>query len=116
MIKSSEFIKGYTEIIVCALLMDGDDYIYNLVKKINNHNSGCIQISNPSMLMIMKKLTLEGKVSSYIKTSTMGADRRYYKLTDIGIKFYKENVIGFIESIETLKELVLGDMNYGSKD
>ncbi|MCI9290264.1 MAG: hypothetical protein HFE32_00495 [Clostridia bacterium] len=96
--------------------MDGDDYIYNLVKKINNHNSGCIQISNPSMLMIMKKLTLEGKVSSYIKTSTMGADRRYYKLTDIGIKFYKENVIGFIESIETLKELVLGDMNYGSKD
>ena len=46
----------------------------------------------------------------------MGADRRYYKLTDIGIKFYKENVIGFIESIETLKELVLGDMNYGSKD
>ena len=65
MIKSSEFIKGYTEIIVCALLSGGDDYIYSLVKRITEFGGGEIQITNPSMLMIMKKLLAEGKITAY---------------------------------------------------
>ena len=41
--KSSEFIKGYTEMIVCALLAGGDDYIYSLVKRITESGGGEIQ-------------------------------------------------------------------------
>ena len=31
MVQSSEFIKGYTEIVVCALLFERDDYLYSLL-------------------------------------------------------------------------------------
>ena len=36
MVQSSEFIKGYTEIVVCALLFERDDYLYSLVKRITD--------------------------------------------------------------------------------
>ena len=72
MIASGEYIKGFTEIIVCSLLSEGDDYIYNLVKRINACGSGAVRITNPSMLMVMKKLTDEGKVRSYAAAGAKG--------------------------------------------
>lgn len=108
MIKSSEFIKGYTEIIVCALLYRGDNYIYNLVKTITNLNDGTIQITNPSLLMVMKKLTAEGKIRSYAVESKLGADRKYYALTELGRKFYLDNYNYYLKSLETIKTLICG--------
>ena len=108
MIKSSEFIKGYTEIIVCALLSGGDDYIYSLVKRITEYGGGEIQITNPSMLMIMKKLLAEGKITAYTARSKSGADRRYYSLTQKGREYYAENFGGYINSLLTLKGLISG--------
>ena len=106
--KSSEFIKGYTEIIVCALLSGGDDYIYNLVKRITEYGGGEVQITNPSLLMVMKKLLSEGKISSYTVESKNGADRRYYSLTEKGRKYYSESFGEFISSLYSLKGLVEG--------
>ena len=45
MIASGEYIKGFTEIIVCSLLSEGDDYIYNLVKRINACGDGAVLIT-----------------------------------------------------------------------
>lgn len=106
--KSSEFIKGYTEMIVCALLAGGDDYIYNLVKRITESGGGEIQITNPSLLMIMKKMLVEGKIVSYSAVGKNGADRRYYSLTDYGREFYHENVQSYLQSLNTLKNLIGG--------
>lgn len=108
MIKSSEFIKGYTEIIVCALLYKNDDYIYNLVKTITSQNNGIIQITNPSLLIIMKKMLADGKIQSYIKEGTLGADRKYYALTELGRKYYLENYKFYLNSLDTLKSLICG--------
>ncbi len=108
MIKSSEFIKGYTEIIVCALLYNKDDYIYNLVKTITAQNNGIIQITNPSLLIIMKKMAAEGKIRAYMGESELGADRKYYSLTELGRKYYSENYKAYLNSLETLKNMICG--------
>lgn len=108
MIKSSEFIKGYTEIIVCGLLSSGDDYIYNLVKRITESGGGEIQITNPSLLMVMKKLTSEGKITSYSAASKTGADRRYYSLTESGREYYSKSREAYLGSLQTLINLISG--------
>ena len=94
--------------IVCALLAGGDDYIYNLVKRITESGGGEIQITNPSLLMIMKKMLAEGKIVSYSAVGKNGADRRYYSLTDYGREFYLENVRSYLQSLNTLKNLIGG--------
>ncbi|MCD8372981.1 MAG: PadR family transcriptional regulator [Clostridia bacterium] len=108
MVKSSEFIKGYTEIIACALLSKGDDYIYNIVKTINEAGGGGICITNPSMLMIMKKLSEEGKVTSYTVAGGKGVDKRYYALTAKGREYYLSNRDDYILSLKNLINLVGG--------
>ncbi len=111
MIKSSEFIKGYTEIIVCALLSGGDDYIYNLVKRITEHGGGEVQITNPSLLMVMKKMLSEGKITTYVGESKNGADRRYYSLTPFGRSYYENLKADYLNSLNTLKSLISGGQN-----
>lgn len=104
--KSSEFIKGYTEMIVCSLLYGGDDYIYNLVKRITESGGGEIQITNPSLLMVMKKLAADGKITSYLSAGKTGADRRYYSITGSGREYYLKNRDTYLGSLETLKNLI----------
>ena len=117
MIASGEYIKGFTEIIVCSLLSEGDDYIYNLVKRINDCGDGAVRITNPSMLMTMKKLTDEGKVRSYAAAGAKGADRRYYSLTELGAEFYRRNAADYLSAAEALKILIAGGLKHaGRKD
>ena len=86
MVGSSEFIKGYTEIVVCALLFRGDDYIYSLVKRITECGRGEIRITNPSELA-------HGALFS-------SAGRAYYLQS-------RDDYLG---SLRTLQNLVKGDI------
>ena len=61
MLSSSEFIKGYTKMIICAYLFNNRNYLYNIVKQIINDGKGYIKLSNPSALIIMKELEKELK-------------------------------------------------------
>ena len=106
--QSSEFIKGYTEIVVCSLLYERDDYIYSLVKRITECGGGEIRITNPSLLMVMKRLLEKGKIRSYPGESRTGMDRRYYSLTEQGREYYLQNRGAYLGSLETLKNLIQG--------
>lgn len=116
MVSSSEFIKGYTEIIVCALLYDGDDYIYNIVKRIVGSGGGEVQITNPSLLMIMKKMLSEGKITSYMAESKTSVARRYYSLTPFGRSYFEATRQDYLDSLNTLKILISGGKTHESED
>ena len=108
MVQSSEFIKGYSEIVVCALLYERDDYLYSLVKRITECGGEEIRITNPSLLMVMKRLLEEGKIKSYSGESRTGMDRRYYSLTEKGKEYYLQNREAYLGSLRTLKNLIQG--------
>ena len=108
MVQSSEFIKGYTEIVVCALLFERDDYLYSLVKRITECGGGEIRITNPSLLMVMKRLLEEGKIKSYSGESRTGMDRRYYSLTEKGREYYLLSREAYLGTLRTLKNLIQG--------
>ena len=57
MVQSSEFIKGYTEIVVCALLFERDDYLYSLVKRITECGGGEISVM-PGIVCLVAAITL----------------------------------------------------------
>ena len=116
MIGTSEFIRGYTEIILCSLLYIEDDYIYNLVKKILHMSNGKVQITYPSVLMIVKKMVDEKKVISYDRLNEKGVNRKFYALTDKGRQYYKENYTKFIESLISLENLIKEGVNNAKKD
>lgn len=75
-----QFKKGVLELCVLVLLDRKDRYGYELVQKISDR----IEISEGSVYPLLRRLTKEGYFTTYLRESTEGPSRKYYKLTDLG--------------------------------
>lgn len=78
-----QFKKGVLELCVLVLLDKQDRYGYELVQKISEQ----IDISEGSVYPLLRRLTKEGYFTTYLKESSEGPPRKYYKLTDGGKVF-----------------------------
>lgn len=81
-----QFKKGILELCVLVLLDKLDQYGYELVQKISKQ----IAISDGSVYPLLRRLSKEGYLTSYLKESSEGPPRKYYKLTDDGRSFLHE--------------------------
>ncbi|OAA29468.1 PadR family transcriptional regulator [Kosmotoga arenicorallina S304] len=73
--------KGVLDLCVLSVLSEEDCYGYQLVEKI----SDAIKISEGTIYPLLKRLLKEGLLTSYIKESTEGPARKYYRLTPEGV-------------------------------
>lgn len=81
-----QFKKGILELCVLVLLDKLDQYGYELVQKISEQ----IAISEGTVYPLLRRLSKEGYLTSYLKESSEGPPRKYYKLTDDGRSFLYE--------------------------
>ncbi|MFP5522212.1 PadR family transcriptional regulator [Peptococcus simiae] len=102
---NSQFKKGVLELVVLAVIAEKDRYGYeiiNLVEDVMDVNEGTIY-------PLLKRLTNEHYFETYLKESTEGPPRKYYRLTGAGalqLGRLKEEWFLFTERIEKfLKEV-----------
>ncbi len=79
-----QFKKGVLELFVLSMLKQKDQYGYD----ISDYISQKIQISAGTVYPILRKLKDEGLVTTYLSEQSAGPARKYYKLTDKGMKRY----------------------------
>ncbi|MGZ3712109.1 MAG: PadR family transcriptional regulator [Bdellovibrionota bacterium] len=77
---NSQFNKGVIEMCVLALVKQKDFYGYELVETISKK----IEISEGTIYPILRRLTQEKYFDTYLKESTEGPPRKYYRLTAEG--------------------------------
>ncbi|RJP57533.1 MAG: PadR family transcriptional regulator [Ignavibacteriales bacterium] len=94
-----QFKKGVLELFVLSMLKKSDQYGYD----ISDHISQKIQISAGTVYPILRKLKDDGLVTTYLSEQSSGPARKYYKLTDKGIKRYNELSIEWKEFIMITK-------------
>lgn len=78
----TQFKKGVLELLVLLFASKKDRYGYELVEEI----SKVVNVNEGTIYPILKRLTNEGYFETYLKESTGGPIRKYYKLTELGIK------------------------------
>lgn len=78
-----QFKKGVLELCVLSLLSRGDRYGYEIAQAF----SGELEISDGTVYPILRRLKLDGYVSSYLEESRGGPPRKYYTLTNHGKQF-----------------------------
>ena len=83
-----QFKKGVLELLVFALLKDRDHYGYEMVEKISKH----INISEGSIYPLLRRLSNEGYVSTYLEESQSGPPRKYYTITNFGKNNMKDKL------------------------
>ncbi|TYQ12797.1 UNVERIFIED_CONTAM: PadR family transcriptional regulator PadR [Acetivibrio alkalicellulosi] len=77
-----QFKKGVLELCVLSMLFKKDCYGYELVNEISKN----IAISEGTIYPLLKRLKDEGYFTTYLEESQEGPSRKYYKLTETGIK------------------------------
>jgi len=77
-----QFKKGVLDLCVLSMLKGSDQYGYELA----NTLSEVIQISDGTVYPILRKLALDGMVTTYLQESQSGPPRKYYSLTGLGKK------------------------------
>lgn len=79
---NSQFNKGVIEMCVMALVSQRDFYGYELVETISKR----IEISEGTIYPILRRLTQDKYFETYLKESSEGPPRKYYRMTVAGLR------------------------------
>ena len=91
MLNASDILRGYTDTIILAQLVDGDSYGYVISKSVQEITGGELQLKEATLYTTFRRLESAGVIESYWGNVNVGARRRYYHLTDAGRRLYEEN-------------------------
>lgn len=100
---TTQFKKGALELCVLSQLVRGDKYGYELTERISVEMS----IAGGTLYPILRKLKDDDYVTTYLVESESGPARKYYRLTDKGIKYQdalKQEWEDFIRAVNNLMQ------------
>lgn len=72
--------KGVLDLCVLALLSEGDNYAYDIAGRL----ADAIGMGEGTVYPLMRRLSADGLVETYLVESTTGPSRKYYRLTRAG--------------------------------
>ncbi len=79
-----ELLKGSTESLLLALLVEQSMYGYQIVKELERRSRGYFQFREGTLYPALHRLESEGLVEARWKMSPNSQQRRYYFITDKG--------------------------------
>ena len=97
---NTQFKKGVLELIVLKAIVADDLYGYQLVSRINE----VIQVNEGTIYPLLKRLSNDHLLESYLKESTEFPPLKYYHITSLGLARYEallEEWTNFSESVNT---------------
>lgn len=102
-----QFKKGVLELCVLSMLIKEEHYGYELVDNISKH----ISISEGTIYPLLRRLKNDGYVTTYLKESQEGPPRKYYRITDNGIKAYDELISEWNVFSNGVNKIIRGDLD-----
>lgn len=78
----SQLLKGVLDLAVLAVLEDEDGYGYDIVRRLREH--GLEDVGDASVYGTLRRLFQAGSLTSYVKPSESGPNRKYYGLNGAG--------------------------------
>jgi Predicted transcriptional regulators len=85
---NTQFKKGVLELVVLLTIAKTDKYGYELVSEV----SKIIDVNEGTIYPLLKRLTNDRYLETYLTESTEGPPRKYYHLTKNG-EFYMKNLL-----------------------
>lgn len=88
---NKEMIKGYIESIILSIIKNKDLYGYEISKQIRDISQNTFEIKEGTLYVVLKRLEKSNFVVPYWDDSESGGGRRrYYRITDEGLKYLED--------------------------
>ena len=84
------YAKGQLSYLILTCMKDRDFYGLDIISEISSRSNGRINLKKPSVYSNLTRMEKQGYISSYLKSSDVGPNRKYYSLTEKGRNFYAE--------------------------
>lgn len=83
--------RGSINNLLLKALLSGDKYGYEIIKEIESATKGSIKLKQPSLYSSLRRMEEQGLISSYWQDSEIGGRRHYYRLTEKGKNYKKDD-------------------------
>ena len=99
---NSDIIRGHLDAVILKLILEKDSYGYEISKEISNRTNNRLIVKEATLYAVFQRLEKNEYVVSYSGQITHGRKRKYYKITQLGRDYLKENVIEW----QTIKDII----------
>ena len=103
---ASDLIRGHTDTIILARLMDSDNYGYEINKSIQQRTDGNYELKEATLYTAFRRLEQAGCITSYWGDEQTGARRRYYSITETGRDAYDTLISEWKTAKKTIDKLI----------
>lgn len=103
---TGDLIRGHTDAIILARLMQFDSYGYEINKVISTLSSGRFELKEATLYTAFRRLEELGYITSYWGDSDAGARRRYYAITPAGRDASHKLLLEWRETKEIMDKLL----------
>lgn len=104
---TSDIIRGHTEAIILAHLLEQDSYGYRINKDIMKKTNNMYELKEATLYSAFRRLEQSGYIRTYWGDETVGARRRYYSITGEGRKAYETYKKDWEDAKNTIDRLLI---------
>ena len=105
---NSDLIRGHIDSIILRILLDGDNYGYEIMKAVFINSDFQYELKEPSLYTSLKRLEKQGYVKSYWGDESQGGRRKYYRITDGGKAAYEKALTEWLTAQKIISQLLRG--------
>jgi DNA-binding PadR family transcriptional regulator len=109
---TADLIRGHTDTIILAALLQGDSYGYRINRSMVDLTDGRYELKEATLYTAFRRLEEAGYIRSYWGDEATGARRRYYAITPQGREAYRSMMREWREASGLLEKL----MRFGCAD
>jgi PadR family transcriptional regulator, regulatory protein PadR len=106
-----QFKKGVLELCVLILISKKDQYGYELAQNISSK----IEVAEGTLYPLLRRLTKEDYLTTYLAESTEGPPRKYYSLTIYGRAYMKLLVDEWQEFSGAVNQFIVEGLENGEE-
>ena len=103
---AGDLIRGHTDAIILARLLQSDSYGYEINKTISTLSAGRFELKEATLYTAFKRLEDAGFIASYWGGSGAGDRRRYYTITPAGREASHRLMLEWLETKEIMDKLL----------
>lgn len=103
---TSDLVRGHTETIILAQLLSKDSYGYEINKSIQEKTNNQYELKEATLYSAFRRLEEAKMIESYWGDETIGARRRYYRITKLGRMLYEKNKEDWEETKKMIDSLI----------
>jgi DNA-binding PadR family transcriptional regulator len=103
---SSDLLRGHTDTIILAILMNSDRYGLEIYNRILARTDERYELKVDTLYSSYRRLEKDGRITSYWGDETQGARRKYYRITDKGREAYRQNLLDWEFTQKILNDLL----------